>query len=83
VKSLILGFAAAALLCSTSSEAAELSYPVRHRHIAVRHGGYYAARYSRLYDAHCDGPYVGGGWNGGTYYGGPWIDLRCFGGPVY
>jgi hypothetical protein len=55
--------------------AAEL-YPVDRRHRTVVR----RARYSRLYDLYCDGPYVGGGFNGGTYYGGPWIDLRCFGG---
>jgi hypothetical protein len=60
-----------------SADAAELNLPVRHHRSAVRH---YGARYSRLYDLYCDGPYVGGGFNGGTYYGGPWIDLRCFGG---
>ena len=38
------------------------------------------ARYSRLDDSYCGGPYIGGGWNGGTYYGGPWIDLRCYDG---
>ncbi len=36
-------------------------------------------RVARVYDAVCDGPYVGGGWNGGTYYGGPFMDVRCYG----
>lgn len=39
----------------------------------------YAGGYGRLYDATCGGPYVGGGWNGGTYWGGPWMDLSCYG----
>jgi hypothetical protein len=34
--------------------------------------------YGRLYDWRCGGPYVGGGWNGGTYWGGPWMDLSCY-----
>jgi hypothetical protein len=62
-----------------SADAAELNLPVRHHRSAIRHR-HYAAYYSRLYDLYCDGPYVGGGINGGTYYGGPWIDLRCYGG---
>jgi hypothetical protein len=45
----------------------------------AHYGRYYRAR---LYEPHCGGPYVGGGWNGGTYWGGPWIDLRCYGVPV-
>jgi hypothetical protein len=60
------------------ADAAELNLPVRHRS-AIRHGRSVAYA-SRTYDFYCDGPYVGGGWNGGTYYGGPWIDLRCYGG---
>ena len=71
-----------AVLCSISADAAELGVSIRNHRVAVRHG-YHAIRFSRLYDAYCGGPYVGGGWNGGTYYGGPWMDLRCFGGPVY
>jgi len=59
-----------------SAEAAELNLPARPRTGGGRYSRYAA---SRLYDLYCDGPYVGGGFNGGTYYGGPWIDLRCYG----
>jgi len=58
----------------SSAAAAEMDVPRRAR---VRGAGYVAA--SRAYDRYCDGPYVGGGWNGGTYYGGPFVDLRCYG----
>lgn len=89
--------AIAALLCATpltlqgsqgngvslsmaSARAADLELRIHHHRTAYRH---HYARYSRLYNPWCDGPYTGGGigdFNGGTYYGGPWIDLRCYGG---
>jgi hypothetical protein len=65
-----------ASLSFDSAVAAELNVPVRHHRRAGR--GYYA-HYARSWDYYCDGPYVGGGWNGGTYFGGPWMDLRCYG----
>lgn len=58
-----------------SAHAAEL--PVERRAARPVHRRGYVAYASRSYDAYCDGPYVGGGWMGGTYYGGPFIDLRC------
>jgi hypothetical protein len=90
-------FAMAALLCATpltlqgsqgrgvslsisSAKAADLELRIHHHRTAYRH---HYARYSRLYNPWCDGPYTGGGigdFNGGTYYGGPWIDLRCYDG---
>ena len=93
MKSLSVGvFAVAALLAATPlslrcsqgngaslsvgfdrAEAADLSVPVR------PHRARYGYRYSGLYHPYCNGPYTGGGWNGGTDYGGPWIDLRCYG----
>jgi hypothetical protein len=57
----------------TTAAAADLGVEPRR---ARRH---YAGGYGRLYDAVCGGPYVGGGWNGGTYWGGPWMDLSCYG----
>jgi hypothetical protein len=60
---------------STSAEAADLNLPVRHH----RAGRYHYRSYARLYNPDCNGPYTGGGFNGGTYYGGPWMDLRCYG----
>jgi hypothetical protein len=59
-----------------AAKAAELEVAPQRR---VRHGRYYGVA---IYDRHCGGPYVGGGWNGGTYWGGPWMDLRCYGVPV-
>lgn len=56
--------------------AADMAVAPRRTVVARRR---FAAGYGRLYDAVCDGPYVGGGWNGGAYYGGPFIDLRCYG----
>jgi len=47
-----------------------MRYHRRHRHIGV---------YGAVYNPFCGGPYVCGGYNGGTYYGGPWIDLSCYG----
>ncbi len=59
----------------TTAAAADMAIPIRRgRH--VRYAGYYR---ERSYDLFCGGPYVGGGWNGGTYWGGPWMDLRCYG----
>ena len=62
-------------LVSDAAAAADLTVPARHHRAVTRHSAYYA----RLYDPFCNGPYTGGGINGGTYYGGPWIDLRCYG----
>jgi hypothetical protein len=59
-----------------AAKAAELEVPPQRR---VRHAG---RSYGAVYDRQCGGPYVGGGWNGGTYWGGPWMDLRCYGVPV-
>jgi hypothetical protein len=59
-----------------AAKAADIEVPPQRR---ARHGRYYGAA---IYDQHCGGPYVGGGWNGGTYWGGPWMDLRCYGVPV-
>ena len=59
----------------SDATAAELGAPARRA--VVRRSSYLAV--SRAYDRYCDGPYVGGGWNGGTYYGGPFVDLRCYG----
>jgi hypothetical protein len=62
-------------LAMNAADAAELGLGSRvyHRRLVKK------TYVSRLYDLHCNGPYTGGGWNGGTYYGGPWIDLTCFG----
>jgi hypothetical protein len=58
-----------------AADAADLGIGSSHRR-AYRHR--YYAGYYRDYDPYCGGPYVSGGWNGGTYYGGPWMDLRCY-----
>jgi hypothetical protein len=95
MRNLWVGVAVAAFLCAAplslrwshgngmslsaafdSADAAELSVPGRYYRSAIRHRRYAA----RLYNFHCDGPYMGGGFNGGTYYGGPWIDLGCYSG---
>jgi len=61
-----------------SAAAADMDLPVRHQRHAYRHG-YYAVASSRTYSLLCDGPYMGGGFNGGTYFGGAFMDRRCYG----
>src|ERR1700739_3394025 len=93
--SIIGSITGAALLCMTPSvhrssvngETLSITFEAAHAAelaIAPHRDAYRHVRYYRgaSYDLHCGGPYVGGGWNGGSYWGGPWMDLRCYGFPV-